>query len=62
MASDSSTIACKIIENLTENQYFAFGLHSGNKELQDGSRFSQDGRKKLQDGRRWPQDALLDPP
>ena len=36
---------------------FAFGLHLGNKELQDGSRVSQDGQT-------WPmmpQDALLDP-
>ena len=62
MASDSSTIAFKIIKNLfkktTRKIYiFAFGLHLGNKELQDGSRVSQDGQT-------WPmmpQDALLDP-
>ena len=57
MAPDSSTIAFKIIETQWNINVVAFGLHLGNKELQDGSRVSQDGQT-------WPmmpQDALLDP-
>ena len=54
-------MALNIIKNslntVGKMHIFAFGLHLGNKELQDGSRVSQDGQT-------WPmmpQDALLDP-
>ena len=37
MSSDSSNIALKIINNQMEVYNFAFGMHVGNKELEDGS-------------------------
>ena len=37
MVSDSSNIALKISNNQMEVYNFVFGMHFGNKELEDGS-------------------------
>ena len=37
MVSDSSNMALKISNNLMDASNFAFGMHFGNKELEDGS-------------------------
>ena len=37
MASDSSNIALKVINNQMEVYNLPFGMHFGNKELEDGS-------------------------